>query len=106
MTIGALAGSPGTVLGAGMRLNAMPECSGRGMAPRVQLTAERKYLQTATFRLVRDEDGNVRQAGGRLRPCWQQKMTICRMFSAGATGLEPATSGVTGRRSNQLSYAP
>ena len=24
---------------------------------------------------------------------------------AGATGLEPAASGVTGRRSNQLSYA-
>jgi hypothetical protein len=27
-------------------------------------------------------------------------------FLAGATGLEPAASGVTGRRSNQLSYAP
>ena len=24
----------------------------------------------------------------------------------GATGLEPATSGVTGRRSNKLNYAP
>ena len=28
------------------------------------------------------------------------------MMMAGSTGLEPATSGVTGRRSNQLNYDP
>ena len=34
--------------------------------------------------------------------------TVCyqAVRGAGATGLEPATSGVTGRRSNQLNYAP
>ena len=31
----------------------------------------------------------------------------CQLLTeAGATGLEPATSDVTGRRSDQLSYAP
>src|SRR5215212_2870281 len=31
---------------------------------------------------------------------------VVRPGEAGATGLEPAASGVTGRRSNQLNYAP
>jgi hypothetical protein len=31
---------------------------------------------------------------------------MCRMAVAGVTGLEPAASGVTGRRSNRLSYTP
>jgi hypothetical protein len=35
------------------------------------------------------------------------KMPILQaLLKTGATGLEPATSGVTGRRSNQLNYAP
>jgi len=36
------------------------------------------------------------EAGGCLRPHRPEKMAICRL-STGATGLEPATSGVTGR---------
>lgn len=33
-------------------------------------------------------------------------MGVAKKKMAGATGLEPATSAVTGQRSNQLSYAP
>ncbi len=33
-------------------------------------------------------------------------LVIEALRKTGATGLEPATSGVTGRRSNQLNYAP
>jgi hypothetical protein len=35
-----------------------------------------------------------------------EKPRVYGAFGTGATGLEPATSGVTGQRSNQLSYAP
>jgi hypothetical protein len=44
-----------------------------------------------------DQRGNYVEAGGRLRRVRQPKTTNCRMFSAGTTGFEPATSGVTGR---------
>ena len=33
-------------------------------------------------------------------------MLSLRHLLAGSTGLEPAASGVTGRRSNQLNYDP
>ncbi len=35
---------------------------------------------------------------------WEKRQGSRKM--AGPTGLEPATSGVTGQRSNQLSYGP
>jgi hypothetical protein len=45
------------------------------------------------------------EAGGRLRLPGQQKMGICRNFT-GATGLEPATSGVTGRNRGRSAGIP
>ena len=38
--------------------------------------------------------------------CGATNNTDLRKIMAGVTGLEPAASGVTGRRSNQLSYTP
>jgi hypothetical protein len=46
---------------------------------------------------ARDERVTGAKAGGRLRQTRQQNPPVCRMFFTGATGLEPATSGVTGR---------
>jgi hypothetical protein len=36
----------------------------------------------------------------------RRKLLILNKMLAGSTGLEPAASGVTGRRSNQLNYDP
>jgi hypothetical protein len=52
---------------------------------------------TTSMRQRRRPTAGRREADGRLRQVRQQKISICRLSSTEATGLEPATSGVTGR---------
>ena len=48
---------------------------------------------------IQSDEGSERSEPSSSEQKWLEQRT-------GATGLEPATSGVTGRRSNQLNYAP
>ncbi len=77
--------------------------------------AERRRLLLSLFEQVWEDDGQIISVKPRsgLVPYFQaaraERLKPDRDSAvprAGATGLEPATSGVTGRRSNQLSYAP
>ena len=47
-----------------------------------------------------------RQTGCHHQMCDAGNLLIGKDLLAGSTGLEPAASGVTGRRSNQLNYDP
>jgi hypothetical protein len=47
----------------------------------------------------------VNQSWDACDECWESVRCAIDVM-AGVTGLEPATSGVTGRRSNRLSYTP
>jgi hypothetical protein len=76
-----------------------------------QATASRWSSIGHRFRGVRwravaggDEGGSAADSESPGRGRDVARVVACRL--TGATGLEPAASGVTGRRSNQLSYAP
>ena len=76
--------------------------------------AKRRRLLATLFDSVWQDAGTIvavkpREAFLRYskRPTkWRGAAKRSAVSKAGATGLEPATSGVTGRRSNQLNYAP
>jgi hypothetical protein len=76
--------------------------------------AERRKLINSLFAHIWQDSGTI--VAVKPRPAFAtyfEALDQARAISprrgvtkAGATGLEPATSDVTGRRSNQLSYAP
>ena len=73
------------------------------MRPRTRMagvlaTGEWAPMGTSRAETEVEPDEHSRSISSKPR-LWEEQET-------GATGLEPAASGVTGRRSNQLSYAP
>jgi hypothetical protein len=62
---------------------------------------EDEIMERSVLTILDSGEGN--ETASKIKPNHGQMQA---QLEAGATGLEPATSGVTGRRSNQLSYAP
>jgi hypothetical protein len=66
--------------------------------------AATQLMSTWKSSLRRDSRQSAARAADRLRI--GERATQAGARVAGSTGLEPAASGVTGRRSNQLNYDP
>src|SRR5687768_16717370 len=78
------------------------------VGPSRRADGRREDLARARFggRLVPARGTRRPKSRPEKRPGQRKKPLLAAALATGATGLEPATSGVTGRRSNQLSYAP
>src|SRR5688572_26210157 len=63
--------------------------------------ARRGEIATAMSRTGAPADTALLDPSGRVTVTWLMNVKV-----VGAGGLEPLTSSVSGRRSNQLSYAP
>jgi hypothetical protein len=87
-----ITGTAGTGVSARMPLVNMSPTPSRAGATRASSATPRCYSPC--------------EASARFRGSSTKRPVKGGIPEAGATGLEPATSGVTGRRSNQLSYAP
>lgn len=61
----------------------------RGMEPGHRGIDEAKHLQTSRFPNHAGFERDARKASGRSDQSWQQKMPICRMFSAGTSVPNP-----------------
>jgi hypothetical protein len=64
------------------------------------------FAHRSAFVRIPETHGGQPNVPGSLEAEAPESLAQQGFFATGATGLEPATSGVTGRRSNQLSYAP
>ena len=60
-----------------------------------------QFPRSCMDKLILNADKNADKFGAALTNPW-----YCWACVAGSTGLEPAASGVTGRRSDQLNYDP
>lgn len=72
----------------------------------VRATLRQKMVHRHRFNLRPSRQPRTRCGSLGLRNNWLNDVLHGEMKMAGAAGLEPVTSAVTGQRSNQLSYAP
>jgi hypothetical protein len=80
--------------------------SGRRPCGLLELQRSSALVARLQFRFVAILELRLEGCGRGIRIPWDMGTTVSLLGVAGPTRLELATSGVTGRRSNQLNYDP